>query len=75
MSERISAYDATTGERTYVSRRWVDNPGIANGRYVSKLPTKTSRAKREPVDSPEVAESVTDHTDTPSPEGLNEETS
>lgn len=52
MAEQILAYDAQTGEKTLVNRRWVDNPAIGDGRYVSQLPTpKTSRPKRGPVDT------------------------
>lgn len=58
MPERISAHDTITGERAYVPWRWVDNPGIKNGRYVSEQADKTSRSKRGPVDNKKVADVV-----------------
>lgn len=51
MSERVLAYDIATGEKTLINWRWVDNPAISGGRYVSKKPRpKSSRTKREPVE-------------------------
>lgn len=57
----MNAFRADTGERAYVPRRWVDNPAIFGGRFVSTKPPKTSRAKREPVET-EVAATAADDT-------------
>jgi len=76
MPENIIAYDSITGEKVSVNRRWVDNPGIKHGGYVSKPPAKTSRTKREPVKTNKVADVVADPTDTPPIDGdSTEETS
>lgn len=59
MSDRIPALDSQDGyKRVLINRRWVDNPAIRGGRYVSQRP-KTSRTKREPVET-KVAVEVAD---------------
>lgn len=64
---KVNAYVKDTGEPVTVPWRWVDNPGIRAGRYVSKRPTKASRAKREEPVNPEATPDVADPIDTTTP--------
>lgn len=63
MAADIGAFDATTGKRVRVPRRWIDNPAIYHGRYVSETPKpkpkpKSSRAKRESVETKAASEAA-----------------
>lgn len=47
--EFVPAY-TPDGKTETVPATWVDNPGIGGGRFRSAKPSKTPRAKREPVE-------------------------